>query len=264
MGDSSGDALGLDTVDLGDLSAVTGSPEDRLLGDVVEGVFIEHLATLHRKTSNDEDVVVVITGAERVGKSGLAYIAALILHAFLRRPFDPETQVHWSTRSYKASAEGRLPKRYPIWHDELVRGGASYNFMTPENKDFADFLTVCGYLNLFHMLIMPSKRWISPIIKEHRAWYQWHVVKRFRRHAVAKVYQLRDADGQFDRPRYLFSFTYPKPSGPLWKRILKMKAEFGGNVAQGTVDVAELFKVEKTRMAGALRALLVRRGQVKP
>ncbi|MFA5943711.1 MAG: hypothetical protein WC876_04505 [Candidatus Thermoplasmatota archaeon] len=226
---------------------------DNTPSNIVEGRFIKHLEDLHKRTANDDDVVIVITGGERKGKSGLAYVAA----SFLDPELSPEAQFHWSVQSYMASATS-LRKRKPIVHDELVRGGSSYKFMTPENMAFADFLTVCGYRNLFHILIMPSKRWISPIIKEHRAWYNWHVVRRFRDHAVAKCYQLRDDDVVFDKPRLLFTFTYPRPEGPKWKRILELKDEFAQNIGRGTADVAELFKAERARMARQLRVLFGR------
>ncbi len=218
--------------------------------NVTEDLFIQHLDDILARTARDEDVVIVITGRERAGKSGLADVAAEYMDA----TFDPERQVHWSTRTYAAAAT-TVAKRKVMIHDELVRGGASYNFMTPEAKDFADFLTVCGYLNLIHLLIMPSKRWISPIIREHRAWYRWHVIKRYRDHAVAKCYQLRDAEGVFEKERLLFTFTYPKPQGPKWERILQLKDEVAKGIGRGTADVQELFKLEVERMTKALRKL---------
>lgn len=232
---------------------------DALVGAVVEGRFIQHLDDIYAMTANDQDVVIVITGAERSGKSGLADVAA----EYWDPDFDPELQCHWSTRSYAAACEVLKPRK-PIVHDELVRSGSSYSFMSPETKDFADLLTVNGYRNLIQLLLMPNKRWISPIIKEHRAWFRWHIVKRFRDHVVLKVYQLRDQEGVFERERLLFTATSPKPEGPKWKRILELKDEFARNVGRGTADIHELFKAERSRMARSLRQLFARKAQRAP
>lgn len=232
---------------------------DELVSNVTQGRFLEHLDYIRRLATMDRDCVIIITGPERAGKSGLADVAAELLDA----GFTPDLQVHWSGASYAAAAvRVREERKVPLntcvvmVHDELVRGGASYEFMTEQNKDFAQFLTVCGYLRIVHLLIMPSRKWISPIIREHRAWFEWRVVKRYKDHAVAKVYQLRDDNGVFDKPRLLFTFTYPKPAGAKWQRILRLKDEFARNVGRGTADTADLFKAEKARMIAALRRLV--------
>lgn len=231
---------------------------DVLQGDVVEGRFLEHLEYIRGLAANDQDIVILLTGPERSGKSGLADVAAEILDP----GFNPDLQVHWSGRTYaeaavRVRAERKLPLAacIPMIHDELVRGGASYNFMTDDNKDFAEFLFICGYLRLTHFVIMPARKWVSPIIREHRAWFEWRVVRRFREHAVAKCFQLRDNNGVFDKPRLLFSFSYPKPRGAKWKRILELKDEVARNVGRGTADVHDLFKTERQRMATALKRL---------
>lgn len=224
----------------------------RIKGPVTDNhPFVKHVKGIIRAcTKGDFDEVVVVTGRERYGKSGVAHLAQCIAEP----DWDVEKQVHWSSRAYTAAVP-HLKAGQTNRHDEAVRGAASYNFMSEENKALAEFFTVGGFYNVLHILLYPTLRWVTPILKEHRCTYNWHVIKRYRDHAVVQVRQLRDDDQIFDKPRVLFTFDSPKPRGERWERERVRKKEMADMVASGRANDYDNFQAASMDMKRRLKIL---------
>ena len=77
---------------------------DTPIGNVTQGRFIRHLEEIRQLAAQDRDIVIIATGAERAGKSGLADVAA----EYLDPGLVPELQVHWSGRSYAEAAAKKV------------------------------------------------------------------------------------------------------------------------------------------------------------
>lgn len=211
-----------------------------------------------KRIRNDDDLIIVITGDERKGKSTLAFLMA----SYMDPGFDPADQMTFSGDDF-SRVGSRLGKYRAVVLDEAIRGGFSRDAPTEANKKLAKFLTVCGERNLIGVICWPKLRWLDPILKEHRCKWNLHVEHRYRDHAVASLRLLRDDERVFDPPFEVFKFPFPRASGPRWEAYKAAKSQFVMEVGRGqdvrnTVRSAVLQNI-RDRIRGKIRQVMARR-----
>lgn len=203
----------------------------------------------------DDDLILVVTGDERKGKSTLAFHLA----SYMDKHFEPGKQMTFSGDDFSRVAS-RLPKYRAVVLDEAIRGGFSRDAASDSNKKLAKFLTVCGERNLIGIICWPNIRWLDPILKEHRCRWNLHVERRYRDHAVAVLRLLREDERVYDPPMEIFRFPFPRAEGGKWDAYRQAKSEFVVEVGRGqdvrrTVRTAVLQNI-RDRIRPIIRKLL--------
>lgn len=181
-----------------------------------------------QKIRRDDDLILVITGDERSGKSTLAFLMA----TYMDPSFDPERQTTFSGNDFSRVAT-QLGKYRAVILDEAIRGGFSRDSPTQDNKQLAKFLTVCGERNLIGIICWPRLRWLDPILKEHRCRWNLHIQSRRRDDAIASLRLLRHGERVFDPPMEIFRFSFPPARGPAWEAYRRAKSNYVGDVGRG-------------------------------
>jgi hypothetical protein len=210
-----------------------------------------------KRIHNDDDLIVVITGDERTGKSTLAFLMA----SYMDPLFDPSVQTTFSGGDF-SRVGSKLGKYRAVVLDEAIHGGFSRDAPTEANKKLAKFLTVCGERNLIGIICWPKLRWLDPILKEHRCKWNLHVEHRYRDHAVASLRLLRDGERVFDPPFEVFKFPFPRAHGSKWRAYKAAKSAFVTEVGRGqdvknTVRASVLQNI-RDRIRGRVRQVMGR------
>jgi hypothetical protein len=145
-----------------------------------------------------------MVGAERVGKSTLAYM--------LGRKLDPwfdHTRMVFSGEQFMRLAV-TLPKGSVLVLDESISGGFSRDAMSTFNKRLAKFLVVCGERNLILFILFPNRNWLDGYIKDHRS--QWEInVKKRGRAVIRKPLRSDFGSGTFWEDWLWFNFPKVDP-----------------------------------------------------
>lgn len=208
-------------------------PSDR----ITQRLFVEHCEDIVSTcVDKNTDRVIAVCGVEGMGKSGVAHVGQRLMDP----NFDPAKQVHWTVPRYVA-AEYEIGRGRPLRMDELIRAGTSYRAQESDSRDFIDRMFINRELNHPQLLLHPQWDTFNSRLRDHRVWFLWHVTKRYDRHAIVKVKQVRNGEQVFNAPRHLFTATIPKPTGPLWDLEMKLKHEFGRAQADGKVESEDRF-----------------------
>lgn len=173
------------------------------------------MGELWARPDNDEDVVVIVTGAEGSGKSSLA--------CHLLSWLDPSFGLPRIT--VEGSEFIRLGKTMPsgrgrLW-DEAKGGGFTRQSLSGENIAVAEHLFEARILHHFSFVLWPNIRWMETVISEHRALY-WILVDA-RGHAIMHKAVRADYKGAKPRWRKLFTFDFPPFLAEWWPEYLKVK-----------------------------------------
>lgn len=185
---------------------------------VDERVVLEYLRK-HRANvlGKKNDLVVPVTGPERMGKSTIAYRMARLLDS----NFDVRKQIVFHAKQFKRRSV-ELPRHSSLILDEAIFGGFSRRAMSGDNVGLVQHLTVSGDRYNFNFICWPAKQWLDPIIRDWRSTFNVHVIRR----GVAQIRLFHEGETVYDPPRVLFTFTFPVADDEDWKIYEQMKEEF--------------------------------------
>lgn len=184
----------------------------------------------------------LITGPERMGKSTLAFK----LGRALDPTFDHRRMVFTQSAHVRLSQD--LGRYRVIVSDEGTEGLFRRNAMKSENRDFAEYLFVCGDRNQVHLLIIPSKEATDPITEGHRAMW-WLYVPRRGAYEAAEAIRSKHSRETWWQPRFDGEFT--AAADDEWRRYGAAKTRWVRELGR---DASRLD--EEDEFAGHVRTLV--------
>lgn len=170
----------------------------------------------------DNDVCIVIEGAERIGKSTLALIICL----FVDHLFSIDSIVFFKRLFVKALR--KLKKYQALQYDEAGLGLYKRDGTTKGTKIINKILMTVGQRNLWLVFLIPSFAELDKYLRTHRI----DTLIRVTEKGYAKVYskkkikQIRqNKDGSLIYPMCEYAFHFKKLEGEVWNEYKKHKKE---------------------------------------
>ncbi len=197
----------------------------------------------------DKDLVVVVEGEERIGKSALAFEIA--------NYFDPNFNIHriaWDVPGYKKLVYS-VPPCSAVIADEGVSMFFSRNAMSRENKEAMDLFTICGHQNLLHIICATRLSGLDSYLKDGRVGAIIKVTARgrFKFYSKNKVKLIKKLpNGKYVYPSCSFAerFTHPPEDRELWTAYKKAKSEYNKERLAPPEDDDLVGTTEGARYAG--------------
>lgn len=186
----------------------------------------------------DWDLVNLVTGAERTGKSAFSFTWGAItdyLHFDLNRiAFTSDQLVTLQ------SDPSQTPPGAWVSLDEGITGAMSWAAMSKPNRQIKEWLTVSGERNLNTCILIPNKRYADGFLDKHRAHLWWHVYERG--HVLPHVPSRSPySEKVFWKPLRPIPFPDPRDHPalrPLWMHYLQLKRDFTADQGEGTTPQA--------------------------
>jgi len=127
----------------------------------------------------DKDVVFIVDGAERSGKSVFAMILGAYVASILKTEFNL-SNVCMNPDEFRRKIEG-AEKNQVVIYDEAHRGMASSRALSEINKILKDLMMEMGQKNLFVMVILPTFFLLDKYAALFRAIGLFHIYENRRR-----------------------------------------------------------------------------------
>lgn len=173
----------------------------------IDGILRRNLDAMYDDIRKDDDVVMIIDGKERAGKSVLAIqIAWYLSRGKLSIPdicLEPE--------SFQERV--RIAKPYEvIIFDECYLGMAATDWQNQYNKLIKKMLITVGQKNLVLIMVLPSVFEISRYVAMHRSDALIHVYKYKGKRGYFNFYNNRNLQKLYIYGKKTYSYWKPKPN----------------------------------------------------
>lgn len=183
-----------------------------------------------RRVRMRKDLLCLIGGPERSGKSTLAYELGEAIDPTFgpdRMCFDQDELVQKALR---------LPPGSVIVLDEPIYGAWSGDAQSRENKNLAKFWTICGERYLIGIIIHPNKKKLDANFREHRCLWWMHVFER--RDLTKSTFKAHKAvRNPYTEKTYwkaLFTADYGPRNDPSFLEYQRRKSAFVARFGQTT------------------------------
>ena len=174
---------------------------------------------------HDKDLVVLILGEERIGKSTLGFEIA----SYFDKDFTVKN-IAWDVKAYKRLVYS-VPKCSAIMADEGVSMFFSRNAMSRDNKEAVDLFTICGHQNLLHIICATRLSGLDSYLKDGRIGVIIRVVARgrYKFYSKNKVKSVKKLpNGKYVWPTCSFTegYSYPPENKEEYAKYKKAKADY--------------------------------------
>lgn len=120
----------------------------------IDEILAQQLDKLYQDMKKDDDGLILIVGAERIGKSTFRDMLGGYWEHITKKPFNVNN-IHFTSSEYMKWAL-KQPEYTFITHDETRRDLNSKRSMSKNAVNFTNYLSECGDNNQIHCLILPA------------------------------------------------------------------------------------------------------------
>lgn len=162
---------------------------------------------LRHVQNKNQDLVILLTGYEGLGKSTLGLWLSLVVSYMQDRGFNLSQQVFYDGANMVKAAH-ELPHNSVLLYDEAARGQSSRESMTLINRHVMDHFATGRYLNHIYIVCHPNKNWLDKYMTNHRV--KWWFLVRGAGRAVLHKGGSRDYSSKPRSWAQMFGMSYSK------------------------------------------------------
>ena len=177
--------------------------------------FLNNLNIWLDAIDENDDLVLVVDGPERAGKSSRLRQIAMYCAYYLGTSFN-DNNIHFKVQDYMDFSIDSPPKTVCVL-DEARKELNKKRSNSKAAVKFTDFLSECGMFNQVHIIALPAYHDLDKYIIDWRSKGVYHIHKEYEQDSTKRSgYKLKRGDFTFWinddylKKSYLFPYSYPK------------------------------------------------------